>query len=121
MAQTKRKRRRKHRGTPAGTIERAGRTGSPQTRQDAKAIASDRRKARLDAPPTWRGAVNRAAIAAAVFAVLIVVAFGRDVSAGAVLGLFMFILYIPLGYLTDRAIYNFRQRRKQGSGPPGRG
>ena len=28
MAQTKKKRSRKHRGTPAGTIERAGRPGS---------------------------------------------------------------------------------------------
>ena len=48
MAQTKRKRTRKHRGTPAGTIERAGRTGRPQTREDAKQIARQRRAERLD-------------------------------------------------------------------------
>jgi hypothetical protein len=112
MAQTKRKRTRKHRGTPAGTIERAGRTGRPQTREDAKQISRQRRQERLDTPPNWRGAINRAAIAAAVFGVLVVLAFGRSVAQGAVLAGFMFLLYIPLGYLTDTAIYRFRQRRK---------
>jgi hypothetical protein len=24
----------------------------------------------------------------------------------------MFLIYIPLGFATDKAIYNFRQRRK---------
>jgi uncharacterized YccA/Bax inhibitor family protein len=115
MAQTKRKRTRKHRGTPAGTIERAGRTGRPQTRQDAKQIARERRQERLDRPPTWRGAVNRAAIAAAVFAVLVVIAFQKDIAQGAILGAFMFLLYIPLGYATDTMVYRFRQRRKTGA------
>ena len=113
MAQTKRKRTRKHRGTPAGTIERAGRTGRPQTREDAKQIARQRRQERLDKPPTWSGSVNRAAIAAAVFAVLVVVLFDRTVAQGAILGAFMFLLYIPLGYVTDSAIYRYRQRKKQ--------
>ena len=121
MAQTKRKRTRKHRGTPAGTIDRAGRTGRPQTRQDAKQVARERRQQRLDTPPTWRGAVNRAAIAAAVFGVLVVLAFGRSIAGGFMLAGFMFLLYIPLGYLTDSAIYRFRQRRKAaGPGPGGR-
>jgi hypothetical protein len=113
MAQSKPKRRRKHRGTQAGTIERAGRTGSARTRQDAKQVARERRAARLDQPPTWRSAVNRAAIAAAVFGALVVVLFRRDIAAGAALAAFMFLLYIPLGFATDSAIYRFRQRRKQ--------
>jgi hypothetical protein len=112
VAQTRRRRRRKHRGTQAGTIDRAGRTGRPRTREEGKQIARQRREERLMRPPTWRGAVNRAAIAAAVFGVLVVVAFGRDVAQGAALAAFMFVLYIPLGYLTDRAIYNFRRRRR---------
>jgi hypothetical protein len=112
MAQTKRKRTRKHRGTPAGTIERAGRTGRPQTRQDGKQIARQRRIERMSQPPTWRGALNRAAIAAAVFGVLVVVAFGRSVAQGALLAAFMLLIYIPLGYATDSAIYRFRQRRQ---------
>jgi hypothetical protein len=113
MAQTKRKRTRKHRGTPAGTIERAGRTGRPQTREDAKQIARRRREERLNKPPTWRGAVNHAAIAAVVFGVLVVLAFSRPVDPGAALAAFMFLLYIPLGFATDKAIYNFRRRRKE--------
>jgi hypothetical protein len=119
MAQTKRKRTRKHRGTPAGTIERAGRTGRPQTREDAKQIARQRRQERLDSPPTWRGAVNRAAIAAAVFGVLVIALFGRDIAQGVILAGFMFLLYIPLGFMTDTGIYRFRQRRKaaKGGGP----
>ena len=113
MAQTRRKRTRKHRGTPAGTIERSGRTGRPQTRQDAKQIARQRRTERLDKPPTWRGAMQRAAIAAAVFGVLVVIAFKRDVAQGVILAAFMFLLYIPLGFATDTFIYRLRQRRKQ--------
>jgi hypothetical protein len=112
MAQAKRKRTRKHRGTPAGTIERAGRTGRPQTREDAKQIARQRRQERFETPPTWKSAINRAAMAAAVFGVLVVLVFGRSISQGVILAGFMFLLYIPLSYLTDHAVYRFRQRRK---------
>jgi hypothetical protein len=115
MAQTKRKRTRKHRGTPAGTIERAGRTGRPQTREEGKKIARDRRTDRLNRPPSWRSVVNRAAIAAAVFGVLLVILFKRDIAQGLALAAFMFLLYIPLGYATDTMIYRFRQR-KRGAG-----
>ena len=68
---------------------------------------------RLDQPPNWRSSVNRAAIAAAVFAVVIVLAFGRPIASGALLGIVMFAIYVPLGYATDSAIYRFRQRKKQ--------
>jgi len=112
MAQTKRKRTRKHRGTPAGTIERAGRTGRPQTRQEAQQIARQRREDRLTKPPTWKSSINRAAIAAAVFGVLVIVAFKRDIAAGVALAGFMFLLYIPLGYVTDVALYRWRMKRK---------
>jgi hypothetical protein len=112
MAQAKRKRTRKHRGTPAGTIERAGRTGRPRTREDAKQITRQRREDRLSKAPTWRGAVNRAAIAAAVFGVLVVLLFKKAPAEGAALAAFMLLLYIPLGYATDLAIYRFRQRRR---------
>jgi hypothetical protein len=115
MAQTKRKRTRKHRGTPAGTIERAGRTGRPQTREEAKKIARDRRAERLNRPPTWKSAINRAAIAAAVFGVLLVLLFKRDMAQGVALAAFMSVLYLPLGYFTDTMIYRFRQR-KRGAG-----
>jgi len=114
VAQTRKKRRRKHRGTQAGTIDRAGRTGRPQTRTEAKEIARRRRAERMDRPPTWKGSIQRAAIAAAIFGLLVVVLFGREPAQGAFLALFMFAIYIPLGYGTDKLIYNFRQRRRRG-------
>ena len=110
MAHAKRKR--KHRGTQAGTIERAGRTGRGRTREDSKEAARRRRQERLDRPPTWKSAVQRAAIAAALFAVLVVAVFGRPIEQGVSLAALMLLLYIPLGYGTDKAIYSFRQRRK---------
>jgi hypothetical protein len=116
MAQTKRKRTRKHRGTPAGTIDRTGRSGRPQTRGDAKQTAAQRRQERLDRPPTWRSAINRAAIAAAVFGVLVVLAFDRSPVQGVLLAGFMFLLYIPLGYMTDTALYRYRRNRKAKQG-----
>jgi hypothetical protein len=115
MAQAKRKRTRKHRGTAAGTIERAGRTGRPRTREEAKKIARERRQQRFDKPPTWKGALQRAGIAAALFGVLVIALFQRTVAQGVVLAAIMFMLYIPLGYGTDLMIYRFRQRRKRTS------
>ena len=44
---------------------------------------------------------------------LVVLLFNQGVSQGVVLATLMFLLYIPLGYLTDTMIYRFRQRRKQ--------
>jgi hypothetical protein len=113
MAQTRRKRTRKHRGTPAGTIERAGRTGRPRTAGEAKQIARNRREERLNRPPSWRSATNRAAIAAALFGVLVVVLFGQAIAQAVVLAALMFLLYIPLGYFTDTMIFRFRRRRRQ--------
>ena len=111
MAQAKNKRKRKHRGTPAGTVERRS-GGSSRVKKDAKQISRERREERMNREPTWRGSVNRAAIAAVVFGVLLILLFQNDPARSAYLALLMFFLYIPLGYLTDKAIYNFRQRRK---------
>jgi hypothetical protein len=112
MAQTKRKRRRKHRGTQAGTIEQRGRTGQARTREEAKEISRRRRQERLDRPPTLKSAAQRAGIAAALFGVLVVAVFGRPIVQGISLAAFMVLIYVPLGYGMDKAIYSFRQRRK---------
>ena len=58
--------------------------------------------------------MNRAAIAAAVFAILVVVLFGKSMPEGAALAAFMFLLYIPLGFATDKVIYNFRHAQEGG-------
>ncbi len=116
MAQTKRKRRRKHKGTQAGTIERAGRTGRTRTREESKEISRRRRQERLDRPPNLKSAAQRAAIAAALFGVLVVAVFHRTPAQGASLAALMLLVYIPLGYGMDKAIYSFRQRKKAAGG-----
>jgi hypothetical protein len=113
MSQTKRKRKGKHRGTQAGTIEARGRTGRrPPTQVEARKISRERRANRFDRPPSWRSALNRAAISAAIFAVAVVVIFGRPIAAGITLGAVMVVLYLPMSYYTDRFLYNRRQRQK---------
>src|SRR3954449_8522613 len=116
MAQTRKKRKTKHRGTQAGTIDRAGRT-SRQTRQasrtTAKKTATERRAARFERPPTWRGTFSRAGMAAVLFGVLLVLVFHRNPAAGVLGAAFAFLFYVPVSYLTDRFLYNRYQRRKQ--------
>ena len=112
MAQTKRKRRRKHRGTQAGTIESRGRTGRPRTAAEAKQVRQDRRQQRLDTEPSWRGVLNRSALSALVFGVLAVFILNVPPASAAALTAVMFLLYWPLSYYTDRYFYNRRQRQK---------
>lgn len=115
MAQTKRTRRSKHRGNAAGTVEARGRTGRKPTAAGSKAskpTAAQRRLARMDQPPTWRGAVVRAALAAGVFLLLVLVLFREPVGVAIPLAVFTLAIYIPIGYYVDLAIYRRRQRRQ---------
>ena len=106
------KRKRKHRGTPAGTIEARGRTGRPPAASEVRKTADARRQARMDRPPTWRGAVNRAAIAALVFLVVAMFLLGQPPAGAASLAVLAFVLYVPSGYYMDKFIYERRQRQK---------
>ncbi len=115
MAQTKRKRRSKHRGTAAGTIQTRGRTGRPPTaderKKQAKATARERR---LNTPPTWKGALTRAGLAASLMFVFILITTkgGNKISAAVVFGIFAFALYAVAGYYLEVYLYRRRQRRK---------
>lgn len=113
MARTtrKRRRRRKHRGTQAGTVGRR-RGGRPRSRAEARARARSRVGERRQREPTWRGAVNRGAIAAGVFLVLLVLLFRRPVAESIYLSAFMLLVYIPMGYYLDRLFYRMRMRRE---------
>lgn len=117
MAQTKRKRKTKHRGTQAGTIDRAGRT-SRQTRQaartTAKKSAADKRANRFERPPTWRSAASRAGMAAVFFGLVVVLLLHKPAASGIAGAGFAFLFYIPISYTTDRFLYNRYQRRKRG-------
>jgi hypothetical protein len=115
MAQTKRKRRTKHRGNAAGQVETRGRTSRPPSPEARKAQKKDdARKARLDRyakPPSWRSAANRALVATVLFVAVVVLAFGQPIASAIALGGFMLLLYIPIGYFTDTFFYNRRQQQ----------
>jgi hypothetical protein len=119
MAQTRRRRRRKHRGTQGGSIDR--RRGSrPRTKQEARARARRQSVDRRDVPPTWGSATRRGAVAAAIFLALMMAIFGRPFTEALPLSVFMLALYIPLGYVIDRFFYNRRQASKAKARAQGR-
>ena len=119
MAQTKRKRRSKHRGTAAGTIESRGRTGRPPTTDERKKAARETaREKRLNSPPTWAGSAKRAALAALfIFAFILLTSSksksGSPAATAAVFAVFAFLLYVPSGYYLELFLFRRRQRKKQ--------
>jgi L-asparagine transporter-like permease len=120
MAQTKKKRRTKHRGNAAGVVENRGRTGRKPTGDERKlSVREEARARRLDKSlrlPTWRAAVNRAAISAVLFVVLVILLFKQDIGPALGLGAFVFLFYIPLGYFTDKFVYERKLRKQQQQG-----
>lgn len=116
MAQTKRKRRSKHRGTAAGTIESRGRTGRPPSAEERKAQArTSAKEKRLNTPPTWRTAVTRALLACAIlFVVVLVTTKGSGRIAAAA---FAFVaglaIYVPGGYYLELFLFRRRQGKRE--------
>jgi len=118
MAQTKRKRRSKHRGNAAGSIEARGRTSRGAKLSPAEQKKADRasaREARMNKPPSWNGAFFKAALMAALLFVFTQIGlFGGDttISQSLFLALFALILYTPLAYATDKFVYSSNQKRR---------
>jgi hypothetical protein len=111
MAQTKKKRRSKHRGNAAGVVEARGRTGrKPTEAERKKAAAADSRRERMMREPTWKSAATRAGLAALVFGLLLIFLFDTKIPQAISLTVFVFLFYIPLGYYTDTWIYKRRLR-----------
>ena len=117
MAQTKRKRRSKHRGNAAGVVEARGRTGRRPTEEELRKSGRETaRERRMNKPPTWNSAFLKAALMAALlFLFTRIGVFGSDapVSQSILLSVFALLLYTPLAYVTDRWVYQRAQRRKQ--------
>lgn len=114
MAQTRKRRRSKHRGNAAGMVETRGRTGRKPTEAERKTAAKGGRQDRFSTPPTWQGAFQRALLAAGIFGVLVVLFFKFSIVQALPLIAFMLVVYVPLGYYTDVWIYNRRQKKLQG-------
>jgi|SRR6478609_10356495 len=116
MAQTKKKRRRKRRGTQGGRIDTNTRS-KPRSRAEAKARARSKRKpvARVDLPPTWRSSIIRGVTAAVIFFVVLLLIFKRPLGASLALGAFMLAFYIPAGYFIDMTLWRRRERTRMRS------
>jgi hypothetical protein len=115
MAQTKRKRRTKHRGNAAGIVEARGRTGRPpspeERKQAARAAGGQRRVLR---EPTWKSAGIKAGTMAVLLFAMTQLGFLVDnasVASGLLVSLIALLLYTPLAYQTDRWAYNRQQRK----------
>jgi preprotein translocase subunit SecF len=63
--------------------------------------------------PSWRTAIQRGAIAAAVLFALLVIAFKASVTSAIPLALLAALLYIPGFHLTDTLLYRARLRRRE--------
>ena len=112
MAQTKRKRRTKHRGNAAGSIESRGRTGRKPTAAESKTAARDARRRK---PPTWNSAALKAGAMSVLLFILVKTGLlGNQSTWGqaAFLAIMALVIYTPLAYITDKWVYNRLQRQQ---------
>jgi hypothetical protein len=116
VAQTKRKRRRKHRGTQGGRIDRRPARGRPRSRAEAQSRARSRSKKktpgeRVPQPPSWSSAAKKGGIAAVLFVGILAV-MGQNPLASLVIGVLMVGFYVPMAFLVDR-FFHQRYLRKE--------
>lgn len=113
MAQTRKKRQRKRRGTQGGRIDSKPRA-RPRSRAEAKQRAGAKRKPapRQDLPPTWRNSIIRGVFAAVVFFVALLLIFKRPMGVSLALAAFMLAFYIPAGYFIDMTLWRRRERAR---------
>ena len=121
MAQTRRKRRTKHRGNAAGVVEARGRTGRKPTPAEKSGkprdLAREREQKldRRDRPPTWRGAFVRAMFAAVLMLLIVIVVLNQPNQAIALFPIVL-LMYVPVSYYTDKFVYERQQRKKAAAG-----
>ncbi|MEO7197750.1 MAG: hypothetical protein ABIZ50_04685 [Solirubrobacterales bacterium] len=113
-------RQRKHRGTQTGSVTRAQKS-RPRSRQEAMAQARSRKAGaggkgapvdRRDLAPTWRSAVIRGILFAALLFPISLL-FNQPVGGALVLVLIAAVCYVPLGYYTEGFFYRRRLAKKQ--------
>ena len=125
MAQTRRKRRTKHRGNAAGVVESRGRTGRKPTAAEKSGkprdLAREREKLldKRDRPPSWRSAFTKAMFATIVMLLVVILILKKSNQA---IGLFpiVLVLYTLISYYTDSFVYKRRQRSKAKPGGGGK-
>jgi hypothetical protein len=122
MAQTKRKRRTKHRGNAAGAIEARGRTGrKPTAEEQKKAGRQSARDRRMAKPPSWNSAALKALAMAVLLLILTRVGILGNESSWSqsfFLATLALVIYTPLAYTTDKWVYARMLKRQQGAKKP---
>jgi hypothetical protein len=117
MAQTKRKRRTKHRGNAAGMVEARGRTGRRLTPEEQKKVARASGDRRVLKPPTWKSAAIKSGAMAILLFVMTQVGFlvkDATIVSGLAVAATAMLLYTPLAFTTDKWAYNRQQRKLAG-------
>jgi hypothetical protein len=114
MAETKKRRKGKRRGTQGGSIETKRRAARPRSREEAKARARSKQAPgpKQDLPPTWKGSFTRGVFAAAIFGVLLIALFRRPVLVSLLFAAFMLVFYVPAGYFIDMTLWRRRERQR---------
>jgi hypothetical protein len=116
VAQTKKKRRRKHRGTQGGRIDRRPARGRARSRAEAQARARNRSKKkggpRVPEAPSWSSAMKKGGVAAVLFVALLAV-FGQNPAVALLVGVLMLGFYVPMAFLLDRFMYQRFLRKEE--------
>jgi hypothetical protein len=92
-------------------VETRGRTGRKPTAGERKTQGRRERVNRFSKPPSWRSSFNRAAIAAAIFVVVAILALKIKPAPAILFGIFLALFYTPLTYFTDGVVYRRRQAK----------
>jgi anti-sigma factor RsiW len=121
MAQTKRKRRTKHRGNAAGQVEQRGRTSRPPSPEERKAQRKEQakleRQQRRVRPPSWQRAATRSLVTTALFVAFVILALDNPLGQTLALGGVLVLFYIPFGYFIDSFFYKrFKAREERAKG-----
>ena len=117
MAQTRRKRRSKHRGTAVGNIEARGRTGRKPAPGDGKVAArpaGGQRPQRGDRTPSWKSSYIRAFFAALFLFALTRLGLGGEMplEQSIFFATVAMFIYVPLGYYMDTFIHSRRNKQR---------
>jgi hypothetical protein len=118
MAQTKRKRRTKHRGNAAGVVESRGRTSKGNVNLTPAEQRKQSRQERMLKPPTWNSAATKAGIMSLLLFVLTQVGLlGKDmpIATSIFFAAAAMLIYTPLAYATDVWVYkrNLNKTKQQ--------
>ncbi len=117
MAQTKKKRRRKHRGTQGGRIDTRPARGRARSRAEAQNRARGRTKKkgkagdRTPQPASWSSALKKGSVAVLLF-IGILALMGQNPIAIIVIGVVMLPLYAGMSFVMDGFFYK-RHLRKE--------